>query len=96
MSPVAVPLVSETIPTLKAALITEVPSTSTLVIGSPATAQDGSYQDSILKASSSMNVDKQMVDRILDEGELAKFHDRLTKQPSSKRPLYPGLTLTFI
>lgn len=59
----------------------------TLVIGSPATAQDGSYQAAIIAASSLGAADKQMVDRILDEGKLLDprllTHPRVMKHSKS-------------
>jgi len=47
---------------------------STLVIGSQTTAQDGKYQSTIMNSSNSagglQRVEKQMLDRILDNGKL--------------------------
>lgn len=77
MSPVAVSL---PLPTIQKAVVSSYPEPSglastpsgpCLVIGSPSTAQDGRYQDVVLAAGKSDNVEKQMVDRILDKGELS-------------------------
>jgi len=43
------------------------PSGARLVIGSPSTAQDGRYQEAIRTAGKIENVEKQMIDRILDQ-----------------------------
>lgn len=40
-----------------------------LVIGSPATAQDGKYQILVQDLEASQRVERQMVDRLLDGGE---------------------------
>ena len=42
-----------------------------LVIGSPATVGDGSYQKAIVDAETSQGVEKQLLDRILDGGQRA-------------------------
>jgi hypothetical protein len=51
---------------------------STLVIGSQSTAQDGKYQSIIMNSSNEanglQNVEKQMLDRILDEGAEFSFY----------------------
>ncbi|KAG9015765.1 electron carrier [Tulasnella sp. JGI-2019a] len=47
--------------------VTSTSSGVTLVIGSPSTAQDGQYQSAVLSLSAAENVEKQMLDRILDE-----------------------------
>ena len=39
-----------------------------LIIGSPSTAQDGQYQALISSLDESLNVERQMVDRLLDGG----------------------------
>ncbi|KAG8901175.1 electron carrier, partial [Tulasnella sp. 403] len=68
MSPVAVSVVPETL-TKDVVDVTapSAPQGSALIVGSPATAQDGKYQEAILSASDAGNVEKQMVDRILDD-----------------------------
>ena len=42
-----------------------------LVIGSPSTAQDGRYQGLITELEASREVEKQMLDRILDGGTIS-------------------------
>lgn len=74
MAPVAVPVAPQQshIVSLKESVITSTLSAESkvegahLVIGSPATAHDGTYQAAIVSAG---EVEKQMVDRILDEGQ---------------------------
>lgn len=45
-----------------------------LAIGSPATALDGTYQSTITNLEESRNVDKHMLDRLLDGGKSAYLH----------------------
>lgn len=72
MAPVAVPAAPQHIVSLKESVVTSTVSAESkvegahLVIGSPATAHDGTYQAAIVSAG---EVEKQMADRILDEGE---------------------------
>lgn len=40
-----------------------------LAIGSPATAQDGQYQALVTDLEASRHVEKQMLDRIVDQGD---------------------------
>ena len=66
MSPVAIELTQDTQKTSSPG--------PALVIGSPLTAQDGTYLDLIndleKRSANASEVEKQMVDRILDGGEL--------------------------
>lgn len=72
MAPVAVPVAPQHIVSLKESVVTSTvtePAESKvegahLVIGSPATAHDGTYQAAVVSAG---EVEKQMADRILDE-----------------------------
>ena len=53
----------------KPALVAAVPAKGTaLAIGSPATAQDGKYQSLITSLEESRQVERHMVDRLLDGG----------------------------
>ena len=68
MSPTAVYSQSESLPTVS--LPTPVHSKGpALVIGSLSTAEDGKYQALISELEPSRQVDKQLLDRIVDEGE---------------------------
>jgi hypothetical protein len=72
MSPVAVELVQD-LPTTSQPQKQPVASGPTLVIGSPSTAQDGTYPSLISElerdTADASEVEKQMVDRILDGGK---------------------------
>lgn len=74
MSPIAVYTPAENV-------VTNVPASGTsplkgnaLVIGSLSTAEDGKYQSVITELESTRKVEKLLLDRIIDEGMLRKFH----------------------
>lgn len=69
MSPVATETITSTVvsaapPSLKA---------PALVLGTPATAQDGSYQRTISELEQSRTVEKLMLDRLLEGGSCTVF-----------------------
>src|ERR1700722_14266052 len=86
MSPTAVFTPSNTL--LSKAATLKGPS---LVIGSPATAQDGTYQSLITSLSGSRDVERQMLDRLLDGG--ASLSPLKSFAPNSYTHAHPATTL---
>src|SRR5882757_8710545 len=71
-----------------------------LVIGSLSTAQDGKYQRVVSELEATRQVERQMLDRLLDRGNMPGFssrhsHSRLQKPLFSLRVLMPRFTSLF-
>lgn len=65
MSPTAITIQSETVASKPGAAVSKGPA---LVIGSLTTAEDGKYQSLISDLQSTRNVDRLLLDRLVDEG----------------------------